>query len=96
MPYSTPFPLQNVAFTAAPAGWTGILGYYDLVWQTDFLGDQLFARLNLPRPIAPEGLRQQLTPGVRAMSVAQRETAIAAVVAHAAALSEVRALLEGE
>jgi hypothetical protein len=58
------------------------------------LGDELFVRLNLPRPANLAGLREQLTASVRAMSPEQRRTAATALGAHINALAEARAALE--
>jgi hypothetical protein len=59
------------------------------------LGDELFARLNLPRPAPIEGLRAKLTADVQSMTPAQRETAAKTVDGYVAALTEVRAILKG-
>ncbi len=59
------------------------------------LGDELFARLNLPRPAPIENLRAKLTAGVQSMTPAQRETAARTLDGYVAALTEVRAILRG-
>jgi hypothetical protein len=59
------------------------------------LGDELFARLNLPRPVPIDGLRAKLTADVHSMTPAQRETAARAVDGYVAALTEVRVILKG-
>jgi hypothetical protein len=59
------------------------------------LGDELFARLNLPRPLPlTRSLRGQIAPGIQSMIPAQRETAARALDAYIAALTEVRAALK--
>ena len=55
------------------------------------LGDELFARLNLPRP-APitSAVRDQLARQIHAMSAAERLTAAKTLDSHISALEEVR------
>jgi hypothetical protein len=58
------------------------------------IGDQLFARLNLPRPLPlTRSLSAQLMPGIRSMTPAQRESVAQVVDNYVAALTEVRAAL---
>jgi len=59
------------------------------------LGDELFARLNLPRPpFDGPGLRTQLAAGIRSMTPAQREVAARTIDSYIAALTTVRAELK--
>ena len=61
------------------------------------IGDELFARLNLPRPPTVErDLRARLARDIQAMTPAQRETAAEAVDGYVAALTDVRAALKAD
>ena len=59
------------------------------------LGDEVFVRLNLPRPASIVGLRESLGAGIRSMTPEQREIAGAALGAYIVAFTEVRVALEG-
>jgi hypothetical protein len=59
------------------------------------VGDELFARLNLPKPAPIENLRVKLAADVQSMTAAQRETAAKALEGYIAALIEVRAMVKG-
>ena len=69
--------------------------YYAIINPLVFiLGDELFVRLNLPRPLALiKDLREQVTSGIQSMLPDQRAVAIEALDRHIAALTEVRAVL---
>jgi hypothetical protein len=59
------------------------------------VGDEIFARLNLPRPAPVErDLRARLAVDIQAMTARQRETAAEALDDYVAALKEVRAALK--
>jgi hypothetical protein len=59
------------------------------------IGDEMFARLNLPRPPTVErDLRARLAADIQAMTPRQRETAAEAVDGYVAALTDVSAALK--
>jgi len=69
--------------------------YYAIINPLVFiLGDELFVRLNLPRPLPLiKDLREQVTSGIQAMLPEQRAVAAEALDRHIAVLTEVRAVL---
>ena len=61
------------------------------------IGDELFARLNLPRPPTVErDLRARLARDIQAMTPDQRQTAAEALDGYVAALTDVRAALKAD
>jgi len=58
------------------------------------LGDELFARLNLPRPFDGGSLRSDLAAGIRSMTPDQREVAARTLDRYIVALTEVKAALK--
>jgi len=69
--------------------------YYAIINPLVFiLGDELFVRLNLPRPVPLiKDLREQVTSGIQSMRPDQRAAAAEALDRHIAVLTEIRAVL---
>jgi hypothetical protein len=62
VPIQTLLPLQNVALTQAPAGWSGDVGLYYIDWQTNWQGSALATGYIMPSQVGTFKFQSSTAP----------------------------------